>query len=115
MTQLCYSFPVSFDLFWGHSTLLLTWLIFFGLLIQVLTSYDLFLGFQLKPLPRQTDLNQLMTQAVSRRLQSIQHIIQMAFQELTHNQPMTQVDSQVLIQIDLFLRMPPNFSIQINS
>ena len=37
--------------------------------------------------------NQLMTQAVSRRLESIQPMTQAAFQELTQNQLMTQVNS----------------------
>ena len=43
MTESCYLFPVSYDvfvLFFCHSTLLLTWLTFLGLLTQVLTSYD---------------------------------------------------------------------------
>ena len=39
------------------------------------------------------DSNQLMTQAVSWRLESIQLMTQATFQELTQNQPMTQVDS----------------------
>ena len=56
--------------FFGHSTVLLTSLTFFGLFTQVLTSYDLFFwggGFRLKCLPRQADLNQFITQAVFRR------------------------------------------------
>ena len=43
---------------------------------------------------------------------------QAAFQELIKNQLMTQVDSQVLIQIDSFLKMIPDFflgGIQITS
>ena len=42
---------------------------------------------------RQIDLNQLMTQAVSRRPESIQHMTQAAVQQLIQNQLMTQVDS----------------------
>ena len=75
-----------------------------------------FLGFRLKCFPRKTDLNQLKTQAVSRRPESIQLLMtQAAFQELTQNQLMTQVDSQVFIHIDSRLKMLPDFSIQINS
>ena len=87
MTQWCYSFPVSFDLFGAFNFIVDSVWPFLGLLTQV--------PFW------QIDLNQLMTQAVSRRHESIQL--------------MTQVDSQVLIQIDSWLKMLPDFSIQINS
>ena len=60
----------------------------------------LFWAFDLSDFPQQTDLNQLMTQAVSWRLESIRVMSQVAFQELTQNHLVTQVDSQVLIQID---------------
>ena len=48
-----------------------------------------FLAIRLKCL----DSNQLMTRAISRRLESIQIMTQAAFQELTQNQLMNQVDS----------------------
>ena len=82
---------------------------FFGLSTQVLTLNELFF------LPRQIDLNQLMTQAVYPRPESIQLMTQAAFQKLTQSQIMTQMDSQDLIQIDSRLKMLPIFSIQINS
>ena len=50
--------------------------------------------------PNQIGLKQLMTQAVSGRLESIQLMTQAAFQELIQNQLMAQVDSQVLVQIN---------------
>ena len=81
------------------------------------SSFDFvwpFLAFDSCPF-RQTVVNQLMTQAVSRRLESTQLMTQAAFQELTQIQLMTQVDSLVLIQIDSWLKMLPDFSIQINS
>ena len=58
-------------------------------------SYDPFGGFRLQKVePSQhIDLNQLMTQAVSHGLKSIQLMTQAAFQELTENHLMTQVDS----------------------
>ena len=98
MTQCCYSFTVSYDLF-GAFNFTVGLADLFGLSSQVLASYD-FLGFRLKCLPRQTDLNQIMTQTVSRRLESIQLMTQTVFQELAQNQLMTQVDSHVLIKID---------------
>ena len=73
------------------------------------------LGFPLKCLPRQTDLNQLMTQAISQRLESIQLMTQAGFQELTQNQLMSQMDFQILIQIDSWHKMLSDFSIQISS
>ena len=101
MTQWCFSFPDSYDLF-GHSILLLTW-------------YDPLWAFDSSWFDPKRDLNQLMTQAVSRKLESIQLVIQAAFQELTQNQLMIQVDSQVLIPIDSWLKMLPKFPIQISS
>ena len=47
MTQWCYPFPVSCDLF-GHS---IHWRIIWGLSIQVLTSYDLFWAFDSSAFP----------------------------------------------------------------
>ena len=56
-----------------------------------------------------------MTQAVSQRLESIQLVTQTAFGELTQNQLMAQIESKVLIQIDSWLKMLPDFfSIQID-
>ena len=55
------------------------------------------------------------SQAVSRRLKSIQLMTQAAFQELTQNQLMTWVDSQVLIQIDSWLKIIPDSLIHISS
>ena len=92
--------------FFWHSALLMTWLTFLGLPLHC-WLLKTFLGFRLECFPRQTDLNQLMTQAVSRILESIQIMTQAAFQELTQNQLMTQVDSQVLIQIDSWFDSEP--------
>ena len=111
VTLWCYSFPVSYDLFW-LSTLLLAW---YDLLWAFHSCVDFvwhFLGFRHKRLPRQTNLSYLRTQAVSRRLESIQFMTQVAFHELTQNQLMTQVHSQILIQIDLWLKIFPDFSIK---
>ena len=69
-------------------------LIFIGI-FGALTFFGLFqnfsdlFGIRLRCL----DSNQLMSQAVSRRLKSIELMIQAAFQELTQNQLMTRVDS----------------------
>ena len=80
-------FIPSFEWLFGHLTFLLTWYDLFGLSTQVLTSYDLF-GISAH---RQIDLKQLMTQAVSRRLESsIQLMTQNASQFFDPNRLMTQ-------------------------
>ena len=84
---------------------------FFGLLLDFVgllglsLNFVTFFGHSLKCL----DSNQLMTKAASRGLESIQLMTHAAFQELTQNQLMTQVDSQVLIQIDSWLKVLPHF------
>ena len=82
----------------------------FGFSTLVLNSYDLF-GLSTQVPSRQIDSNELMTQATSLRIRidSTHDSTQVAFQELTQNQLMTQTDSQVLIQIDPWLKMLPEF------
>ena len=63
-------------------------LIFLSFLLKCCVCMT-FLDFRLKCL----DQNQLMTQAASRRLESIQLMTKEAFQELARNHLMTQVDS----------------------
>ena len=75
MTQWCYSFPVSFDIFWAFNfTVDLVWP-FWG--FQLKSSIHMnFLRLSTQVPSRQTDLNQLMTQAVSRSLEAIKLMTQ---------------------------------------
>ena len=105
--------PSFVDLFWAFNFIVDLVYIFLGFPLNADFAWP-FLGLSAQVIwfestPRLTDLNQLTSQAVSRRLESIQLVTEAAFQELTQNQLMTQVDSQVLIQIDSWLKMFPDF------
>ena len=76
MTQWCYSFPVSFDLFWAFNFTVDLVRRFLGFSTQVFTSYELFWGLSTQVPYRQTNLNMLTTQAVSRRPEAIQLMTQ---------------------------------------
>ena len=93
-----FTFVTSHD-FFEHST-------------QVLNWYDLF-GLSTQAPFREIDSNQLMNQAVSWRLESIQIMTQAVFQVSTH--ALSGFPSQVLIQIDSWLEQLPWESNQIDS
>ena len=105
--------PSFVDLFWAFNFIVDLVYLFLGFPLNADFAWP-FLGLSAQVIwfesnPRLTDLNQLTSQAVSRRLESIQLVTEAAFQELTQNQLMTQVDSQVLIQIGSWLKMFTDF------
>ena len=101
MSQWCYSFPVSVDLFWA-----------FNFIVDFVWP---FWGFWLKYLPDKLIWISSWLKQYLGDLNRFNSWLKRLFQELTHNQLMTQIDSQVLLQIDSWLKMLSGFSIQVNS
>ena len=116
MTQWCYSFPVRLTFFFIIQLYCWLGMTFFG--FSTLLNSCSFLSFRLKYLP--DNLMWISSWPSSSSIwetwvDSTHYSIRRLFQESTQNQLMTQVDSQVFIQIDSWLRRIPDFSIHIDS
>ena len=105
MTQWCYSFPVSVDLFWAFNfTVGLVPITFLGFPSSVDFVWP-FLGFRLKYI--HSDKLIWISSWLKQYLGDLNRFsswFKRLFQELTQNQLKTQVDSEALIQIRLMTK-----------